>query len=118
MDWGNPGEVTELQQKIEFLTHKKKIKLVDVVNVMLHCRILPLQPREGPMWAFKPKDAVHVKHFFRTSLSGMWMPLFKPSLKEFPLEGRNDGFEAAHDASAISICSFTFCIPLHLVNLN
>jgi hypothetical protein len=84
MDWGNPEEVTELQQKIKFLVDKKKVKLVDVVDVMVQRRILPLQLWASPMWAFKPEDTVPVNHFFCVSLSGMWMTLFKPSKNESP----------------------------------
>ena len=41
LDWGNPEEVMVLQKKIQSLKDKK-IKLVDVIDVMLQRRILPL----------------------------------------------------------------------------
>lgn len=95
---GNPTEVTTLSVKIKFWTDTKKVELVDVVNVMLHRRILSLQSRAKPMWAYNPEDKATLHHFFRSSPAGMWTQLFKPSKNKFPLEGGDLGFEAAHDA--------------------
>ena len=42
LSWGNPEEVTGLQTCVRDLV-TKKVKLVNVVQVMLFCRILPCQ---------------------------------------------------------------------------
>ena len=42
LSWGEKGEVTRLQSCIQNLV-SKKLKLVNVVQVMLHRRILPCQ---------------------------------------------------------------------------
>lgn len=97
MDWGNPAEVKVLIQKIVFWIKERNIMLTDMVNVMLHRRILPLQSRATPMWAHKPEDAVSIHHFFRSTSAGIWKLLFKPSKDGFPMAGRDLGFETGHD---------------------
>ena len=46
LDWGNPEEVSVLQKKIKSMKDKC-IKLVDVIDIMLQCRILPLELQGG-----------------------------------------------------------------------
>ena len=72
----------------------RKLKLVDVIQVMLQRRNLPLQLRATPMWLYRPEDAAPVRHFFRTDLDGMWTTLFKPSKNTFPAAGEDCGLDA------------------------
>ena len=51
MLWGNPEEVTGLQTCIQDLV-TKKVKLVNVVQVMLFRWILPCQRRAFTLWEF------------------------------------------------------------------
>ena len=103
LEWGNPDKVTSLQEKIRAL--KKKIKLVDVVDVMLHRRILPLQLRASPMWLHKPSDAPTLQNFFRADLNGMWTALFKPSQNIFPEDGPDCGYDAENGPSEVNPCT-------------
>ena len=49
--WGAPAELTGLQNCIKNMI-SKKIKLVNVVQVMLFRRILPCQRRAFNLWEF------------------------------------------------------------------
>ena len=51
--WGEPAELTGLQNCVKNMI-SKKIKLVNVVQIMLFRRILPCQRREFNMWEFDP----------------------------------------------------------------
>ena len=53
LSWGNPEEVTGLQTCVRDLV-TKKVKLVNVVQVMLFRRILPCQRRDFNLWEFDP----------------------------------------------------------------
>ena len=50
---GSSGELTGLQTCIQNMVNKK-LKLVNVVQVMLICRILPCQQRAFNLWEFDP----------------------------------------------------------------
>ena len=50
-DWGSPDEVIALQTRVQSMS-TKKVKLVDVIQVMLVRQILPYQSRAGPLWEF------------------------------------------------------------------
>jgi hypothetical protein len=85
LDWGNPDELKMLQRRLKAVIDKN-IKLVDVIHVMLHHHVLPLQLRANLMWCYKPEDEPTVQNFFRVDLDGMWMTLFKLSKNTFPEE--------------------------------
>ena len=51
--WGSSVELTGLQNCVKNMT-SKKIKLVNVVQVMLFRRILPCQSWAFNMWEFDP----------------------------------------------------------------
>ena len=53
-DWGSPNELVALQTCVQSMV-TKNIKLIDVIQVMLVCRILPCQCRSRPQWKFNPK---------------------------------------------------------------
>ena len=53
--WGVPAELTGLQNCIKNMIDKK-IKLLNVVQVMLFHRILPCQRRAFNMWEFDPAE--------------------------------------------------------------
>ena len=50
LSWGSSGVLTGLQTCIQNIVNKK-LKLVSVVQVMLHRRILPCQQREFNLWS-------------------------------------------------------------------
>ena len=53
LSWGKKGELTGLQTCVQTLVDKK-LKLVNVVQVMLICLILPCQQRAFNLWEFDP----------------------------------------------------------------
>ena len=53
LSWGNSKELTGLQSCIQNMVDKK-LKLVNIVQVMLVRRILPCQQREFTLWEFNP----------------------------------------------------------------
>ena len=65
----------------------KKIKLVNVVQVMLFCRILQCQRRAFNMWEFDSAKHQTLRELFDTTHQDIWRVLFKstevpPSLTE------------------------------------
>ena len=55
-----------------------KIKLTNVVQVMLRRRVLPCQHRNTPMWSYKSEDPTTMQYFFGTTHDKVWKLLFKP----------------------------------------
>ena len=53
--WGEPTELTGLQTCLKIMKDKN-IKLVNVIQVMLVCRILPCQRRVFNLWEFVPAE--------------------------------------------------------------
>ena len=53
--WDEPAELTGLQNCVKNMI-SKKIKLVNMVQVMLFRRILPCQRRAFNMWEFDPAE--------------------------------------------------------------
>ena len=66
------------------------MELVNVVQVMLHRRILPCQRRASPMWAYRPKDEPTMRQLFRTTPEKLWKALFKPR-KSWPAKEEDSG---------------------------
>ena len=74
--WGNPDEVTGLQTCFQDLVDKK-VKLVNVVQVMLFRRILPCQRRAFNLWEFDPAQNQTLSKLFDTTHEDAWKVLFK-----------------------------------------
>ena len=53
--WGSAEELTGLETCVRNMI-SKKIKLINVVQVMLLCRILPCQRRVCNLWEFDPAE--------------------------------------------------------------
>ena len=64
--WGEPAELTGLQTCIQTLVDKK-LKLVNVVQVMLIRRILPCQQRAFNLWEFDPAQHRTLSRLFDTT---------------------------------------------------
>ena len=65
----------------------KKLKLVNIVQVMLICRIVPCQQRDFNLWEFDPDQHQTLSELFDTTHKDVWKVLFKgaevpPSLTE------------------------------------
>ena len=53
LTWGPSDELTGLQTCVQNMIDRK-IKLVNVVQVMLNCRVLPCQRRTCYLWEYDP----------------------------------------------------------------
>ena len=100
--WGNPKEVELLVERIKWWSTTGKVKLADVINVMLNRRELPLQLRATPMWAQKPEDMDTITSFFRSTLAAMWSRLMKLAKDKIPKEGEDHGLEHGYEAPPMS----------------
>ena len=86
LSWGSSVELTGLQTCIQNMTNKK-IKLVNVVQVMLFHRILPCQWRAVVLWEFDSAKHQTLREHYDTTHEDVWRVLFKgakipPSLTE------------------------------------
>ena len=80
----------------------KKIKLVNVVQVMLFRRILPCQQRAFNLWEFNPAQHQTLSRLFETKHEDAWKVLFKSSEVSPPvIEDRR--FCAKRQASEVSL---------------
>src|SRR4051812_9776945 len=73
---GEKGELTGLQTCVQSLVNKK-LKLVNVVPVMLIRRILPCQQRAFSLWEFNPAQHQTLSRLFDTTYEDAWKVLFK-----------------------------------------
>ena len=100
LSWGKEGELTRLQTCVQTLVDKK-LKLVNVVQVMLIRRILPCQQRAFNLWEFDPAQHQTLNRLFDTTYKDAWRMLFKGP--EVPASATEDcGFSTQHHAHAVS----------------
>ena len=99
MLWGSSEELTGLQACIQKLV--KKLRLVNVVQVMLVRRILPCQERAFNLWEFNPEQHQALSGLFDTTYEGAWRVLFKGA--EAPASTTEDrGFRSQRQADEVS----------------
>ena len=85
LSWGSSGELTGLQTCIQNMVNKK-LKLVNMVQVMLIRRILPCQQQDFNLWEFDPAQHQTLHELFDTTHKDVWRVLFKGA--EVPLSHR------------------------------
>ena len=79
----------------------KKLKLVNVVQVMLIRLILPCQQRAFNLWEFDPTRHQTLSRLFDTTYEDAWKVLFKGA--EAPASATEDrGFSAQRHALVVS----------------
>ena len=79
----------------------KKLKLVNVVQVMLIRRILPCQRRGFNMWEFDPAQRQTLSGLFDTTYEDVWKVLFKGA--EAPASTTEDrGFRSQRQADEVN----------------
>ena len=115
MSWGSSGELTGLQTCIQNMVNKK-LKLVNVVQVMLIRWILPCQQRAFNLWEFDPAQHRTLNRLFDTTHEDAWKVLFKgvevpPPITEDP------GFCAKRQASAVSCFTSYRILVFHSLTL-
>ena len=79
----------------------KKIKLVNVVQVMLFRRILPCQRQAFNLWEFDPAKHQTLRELFDTTHKDVWKVLFKGAEVPPPLT-EDRGLSAARPANPVS----------------
>ena len=100
LSWGKKGELTGLQTCVQTLVDKK-LKLVNVVQVMLIHRILPCQQRAFNLWEFDMPRHRTLSRLFDTTYEDAWKVLFKGA--EAPASATEDrGFSVQRHASVVS----------------
>ena len=86
----------------------KKLKLVNVVQVMLHRRILPCQQWDFNLWEFDPAQHRTLNRLFDRTHEDAWRVLFKSAEVPPPItEDRR--FSAKRQASEVS------CFTFHMI---
>ena len=98
---GNSEEVTGLQTCVQNLMDKK-VKLVNVVQVMLFRRILPCQRRAFNLWEFNPAQHQTLSRLFDTTHEDAWKVLFKGAEVPPPIT-KDHGFCAKRQDSVVSL---------------
>ena len=98
--WGSLEELTGLQTCIQTLVDKK-LKLVNVVQVMLIRRILPSQQRAFNLWEFDPAQHRTLNRLFDMTYEDAWRMLFKGA--ETPASATEDrGFRSQRPADEVN----------------
>ena len=97
---GAPAELIGLQNCVKNII-SKKIKLVNVVQVMLFRRILPCQRRAFNMWEFDPAKHQTLRELFDTTHQDIWKVLFKSAKVPPPLT-EDRGLSAKRHANPVS----------------
>ena len=93
-------ELDGLQKCIRNMA-SKKLKLVNIVQVMLIRRILPCQQRDFNMWEFDPAQHQTLSGLFDTTYEDVWKVLFKGA--EAPASATEDrGYSSQRHASEVS----------------
>ena len=111
MSWGSSVELDGLQKCIQNMT-SKKIKLVNIVQVILFRQILPCQQRDFNLWEFDPAQHQTLSELFDKTHKDVWRVLFKgaevpPSLTEdHGLSVRRQ----AHSMSSIHSVGYLFLL--------
>jgi len=87
----------------------KKLKLVNIVQVMLFRRILPCQQRDFNLWEFDPAQHQTLSELFDMMHKDIWRVLFKgaevpPSLTE------DRGLSATRPANPVSSVHLVGCL--------
>ena len=75
LPWGSSVELDGLQKCIRNMT-SKKLKLVNIVQVMLFRRILPCQQRALNLWEFDSAQHQTLRELFDTTHKDVWKVLF------------------------------------------
>ena len=100
-------ELTGLQNCVKNMI-SNKIKLVNVVQVMLFRRILPCQRRAFNMWEFDPAKHQTLRELFDTTHQDVWKVLFKVAEVPSPLT-EDQELSAKRPANPVSSLYFARC---------
>ena len=88
----------------------KKVKLVNMVQVMLFHWIIPCQRRDFNLWEFDPAQHQTLSRLFKMKHEDAWKALFKSSEVSPPVT-EDRGFRAKRQASKVSLHLVPYGIP-------
>ena len=115
LTWGNSEELTRLQSCVRNLV-SKKLKLVNIGQVMLICRILPCQQRAFNLWEFDPAQHQPLSRLFDTTYEDAWKVLFKGA--EAAASATEDrGFSSQRQAGEVSYFTLYRTLVFHSLTL-
>ena len=101
LTWGSSNELTGLQTCDQNMK-TKRIKLVNVIQVMLIRRILPCQRRTCYLWEYDPAEHQTLRGLFGMTHEGIWKALFKAS-ETPPPTTENRGLSSKRQANSVSL---------------
>ena len=101
-------ELTGLQTCVKNMI-SKKIKLVNVVQVMLLRRILPCHRQAFNMWEFDPAEHQMLRELFDTMHKDVWKVLFKAAEVPPPIT-EDHGLSAKRRTNLVRYLYFTICV--------
>ena len=106
MAWCSSDELIGLQTCVQNMINKR-IKLINVIQVMLVRRILPCQRRTCHLWEFDPAKHQTLSGLFNTTYEDVWKVLFKGA--EAPASATKDsGFRSQRPADKVSDFATSF----------
>ena len=107
LSWGSSVELDGLQKYIRNMA-SKKLKLVNIVQVMLFRRILPCQQRAFNLWEFDPAEHQTLRRLFDTTHKDVWKVLFKGAEVPPPLT-EDRGLSAKRPSNPVSLLYLIRC---------
>ena len=115
LQWGDSEELTGLHSCLQTLMNKK-LKLVNVIQVMLVHRILPCQQWDFNLWEFNPAQHQTLSGLFYTTYKEAWRVLFKGA--EAPASATEDhGFSSQRPAGEVSHVILYGILAFHVLTL-
>ena len=102
LSWGSLEELSGLQNCVQNMV-SKKIKLVNIVQVMLLRRILSCQRRVCNLWEFDPAEHQTLRELFGTTHEDVWKLLFKTNEVPPPIT-EDHGLSIRRIANPVSSC--------------
>ena len=113
--WGSSEELTGLQSCLQTLVNKK-LKLVNMIQVMLVRRILPCQQRDFNLWEVNPAQHQTLSELFDTTYKDAWRVLFKGA--KAPASATEDrGFSTQHSVGEVSYVILYGTFAFHSLTL-
>ena len=104
LPWGSPDELTALQTHVQNMIIRK-VKLVNMVQVMLVRRILPCQRQTCHLWEYDPAKHHTLLELFGTTHEDIWKVLLKAN--EVPRATDEDrGHDLTHPGNPVSLSCF------------
>ena len=100
LTWGSLEEITGLQTCLQNMI-TRKIKLVDVIQVMLVRQILPCQHQTCYLWEFDSAEQETLLRLFGTTHEDIWKVLFKGNKTPPPLT-KDHGLNFKRQANSVS----------------